>query len=320
MVALAARRAACRRRAGPGRARHRLRRSGQRDDAAAPVRAGARARRAQRLAARIARFGSWPRGGARDAGQICVRLGDLRRAEEALHRALDVRSPIQFHETTGAVFDTLRRRFHLIRRYDTASDFLQRHEAFGAYGRQSESMTSSVGCSAPASPCGVRRWTMPSRASTRRPARRSTPCRRTLHRRRGTDRRQPPAGSRTAPRHGGRRARSDTRGIEAESLRLREVAHAKSTAAPTRTATIPRARRCWTCSASATSRRSVTSRWAGSSPRPARSVAERHLNKALEIFEQLGAERDIDDTAAECAIAPRGCSAPAVLISSRCRR
>ena len=47
-------------------------------------------------------------------GQICVRLGDLARAEEALHRALDVLSPIQFHETTGPVFDTLAQ-IHLIR-------------------------------------------------------------------------------------------------------------------------------------------------------------------------------------------------------------
>src|SRR6266850_1002731 len=70
-------------------------------------------------------------------GQICVRLGDLVRAEEALHRALDVRSPIIFHETTGAVFDTLAQ-IHLIRgRYETASDFLGRaSEAYGAYGRQ----------------------------------------------------------------------------------------------------------------------------------------------------------------------------------------
>jgi len=70
-------------------------------------------------------------------GQICVRLGDLGRAEEALHRALEVRSPIQFHETTGAVFDTLAQ-IHLMRgRYDTASDFLGRaSEAYGAYGRQ----------------------------------------------------------------------------------------------------------------------------------------------------------------------------------------
>ncbi len=70
-------------------------------------------------------------------GQICVRLGDLARAEGALHRALDVRSPIQFHETTGAVFDTLAQ-IHLIRgRYDAASDFLGRAgDAYGAYGRQ----------------------------------------------------------------------------------------------------------------------------------------------------------------------------------------
>jgi len=70
-------------------------------------------------------------------GQICVRLGDLGRAEHALHRALDVRSPIQFHETTGAVFDTLAQ-IHLIRgSYDTASEFLSRaSDAYGAYGRQ----------------------------------------------------------------------------------------------------------------------------------------------------------------------------------------
>jgi DNA-binding NtrC family response regulator/tetratricopeptide (TPR) repeat protein len=70
-------------------------------------------------------------------GQICVRIGDLARAEDALHRALDVRSPIQFHETTGAVFDTLAQ-IQLIRgRYDTASDYLGRAgEAYGAYGRQ----------------------------------------------------------------------------------------------------------------------------------------------------------------------------------------
>src|SRR5204862_5474163 len=70
-------------------------------------------------------------------GQIRVRLGDLARAEEALNRALDVRSPIQFHETTGAVLDTLAQ-IHLIRgRYDAASECLGRaSEAYGAYGRQ----------------------------------------------------------------------------------------------------------------------------------------------------------------------------------------
>jgi len=70
-------------------------------------------------------------------GQICVRLGDLGRAEQALHRALDVRSPIQFHETTGAVFDTLAQIDMIRGRYDTAADFLTRAgEAYGAYGRQ----------------------------------------------------------------------------------------------------------------------------------------------------------------------------------------
>ncbi len=71
-------------------------------------------------------------------GQICVRLGDLTRAEDALNRALQVRSPIQFHETTGAVFDTLTQ-IHLMRgRYDAASESLTRaSEEYGAYGRQS---------------------------------------------------------------------------------------------------------------------------------------------------------------------------------------
>ena len=70
-------------------------------------------------------------------GQICVHLGDLVRAEDVLHHALDVRSPIQFHETTGAVFDTLAQ-IQLIRgQYDMASDHLARAgEEYGAYGRQ----------------------------------------------------------------------------------------------------------------------------------------------------------------------------------------
>ena len=70
-------------------------------------------------------------------GQICVHLGSLTRAEEALRPALDVRSPIQFHETTGAVFDTLAQ-IHLIRgRYDTAGELLARAaDAYGDYGRE----------------------------------------------------------------------------------------------------------------------------------------------------------------------------------------
>ena len=70
-------------------------------------------------------------------GQICVRLGDLTRAEEVLHRALKVRSPIQFHETTGAVFDTLTQ-IHLMQgHYEQAGDFLTlASDSYGAYGRE----------------------------------------------------------------------------------------------------------------------------------------------------------------------------------------
>jgi DNA-binding NtrC family response regulator/tetratricopeptide (TPR) repeat protein len=68
-------------------------------------------------------------------GQIYVRLGDLQRAEQALRRALEVRSPVQFHETAGAVHDTLAQ-IHLIRgEYDAAENRLrQAGEAYGTYG------------------------------------------------------------------------------------------------------------------------------------------------------------------------------------------
>ena len=71
-------------------------------------------------------------------GQICVRVGNLKRAEQALHRALDVRSPMQFmRETTGAVFDTLAQ-IHLIRgEHEAVSRCLQKaHEAYGDTGAQ----------------------------------------------------------------------------------------------------------------------------------------------------------------------------------------
>jgi DNA-binding NtrC family response regulator/tetratricopeptide (TPR) repeat protein len=66
-------------------------------------------------------------------GEICVRLGDLTRAEEALNRALDVRSPLHLmRETSGAVLDTLAH-IHLIRGdHDEASRKLQKaREAYG---------------------------------------------------------------------------------------------------------------------------------------------------------------------------------------------
>jgi hydrogenase-4 transcriptional activator len=66
-------------------------------------------------------------------GQICVRVGNLTRAEAALNRALDVRSPLHFmRETTGAVFDTLAQ-IHLIRgEHDQAARcLLKAREAYG---------------------------------------------------------------------------------------------------------------------------------------------------------------------------------------------
>jgi hydrogenase-4 transcriptional activator len=66
-------------------------------------------------------------------GQICVRLGKLKRAEEALNRALDIRTPVQFRrETTGAVFDSLAQ-IHVIRGdHGQADESLER--ARTAYG------------------------------------------------------------------------------------------------------------------------------------------------------------------------------------------
>jgi DNA-binding NtrC family response regulator/tetratricopeptide (TPR) repeat protein len=70
-------------------------------------------------------------------GQICVQLGNLERAEQVLTRTLEVRSPIQFRETTGAVFDTLAQ-IHLMRgSYERAGEYLrQASDAYGAYGTQ----------------------------------------------------------------------------------------------------------------------------------------------------------------------------------------
>jgi hydrogenase-4 transcriptional activator len=69
-------------------------------------------------------------------GQICVRVGNLDRADLVLHRALDVRSPMQFHETTGAVYDTLAQMSLMRGDYENAAEYLrQAAEAYGAYGR-----------------------------------------------------------------------------------------------------------------------------------------------------------------------------------------
>jgi hydrogenase-4 transcriptional activator len=70
-------------------------------------------------------------------GQICVRIGNLSRAEALLHRALEARSPVQFHETTGAVYDTLAQISLMRGDYERAAEYLQAAaDAYGAYGRQ----------------------------------------------------------------------------------------------------------------------------------------------------------------------------------------
>src|SRR4051812_19313059 len=67
-------------------------------------------------------------------GQVCIRLGALSRAHDVLHRALDVRRGMLFHETTGAIFDSVAQ-IHLIRGdYDEAEESLGKaREAYGAY-------------------------------------------------------------------------------------------------------------------------------------------------------------------------------------------
>jgi hydrogenase-4 transcriptional activator len=236
-------------------------------------------------------------------GQICVRLGDLVRAEDALHRALDVRSPIQFHETTGAVFDTLAQ-IHLIRgRYDTASDFLGRaSEAYGAYGRQTSQWYE---------------WSvrvLGARLALRRAALDDAVARVDEILQAGA----PPFDALQATLIAAEALIAANRLPEAEQrlaaaadaldptvapaawgeyLRLRGALHAKNGSG---------ADAYHDFSQSAALLDLLGERYQSGlshlalgrlvAETGARSVAERHLNKALGIFEQLGAERDVDDT------------------------
>jgi DNA-binding NtrC family response regulator/tetratricopeptide (TPR) repeat protein len=236
-------------------------------------------------------------------GQICVRLGDLARAEDALHRALEVRSPIQFHETTGAVFDTLAQ-IHLIRgRYDTASDFLGRaSEAFGAYGRQTSQWYE---------------WSvrvLGARLALRRSALDDAVARVDDILQAGA----PPFDALQATLIAAEALIAADRLPEAEQrlaaaadaldprvapaawgeyLRLRGALHAKSSSG---------ADAYHDFSQSAALLDLLGERYQSGlshlalgrlvAETGARSVAERHLNKALGIFEQLGADRDIEDT------------------------
>jgi hydrogenase-4 transcriptional activator len=237
-------------------------------------------------------------------GQICVRLGDLGRAEVALHRALDVRSPIQFHETTGAVFDTLAQ-IHLIRgRYDTASDFLGRaSDAYGAYGRQTsqwyEWSVRVLGArlalrrselddavarvdeilQAGAPPFDALQATLIAAEALTAANRLPEAERRLASAADALDPKNAPA-------------------AWGEYLRLRGALHAKSSTSA--------ADAYHDFSQSAALLDLLGERYQSAlshlalgrlvAETGARSVAERHLNKAFGIFQQLGAERDLDDT------------------------
>jgi DNA-binding NtrC family response regulator/tetratricopeptide (TPR) repeat protein len=243
-------------------------------------------------------------------GQICVRLGDLGRAEVALHRALDVRSPIQFHETTGAVFDTLAQ-IHLIRgRYDTASDFLGRaSDAYGAYGRQTsqwyEWSVRVLGARlalrrselddavarvdeilhAGAPPFDALQATLIAAEALTAANRLPEAERRLASAADALDPKNAPA-------------------AWGEYLRLRGALHAKSSNSA--------ADAYHDFSQSAALLDLLGERYQSAlshlalgrlvAETGARSVAERHLNKAFGIFQQLGAERDLDDTRAAQAL------------------
>jgi len=69
-------------------------------------------------------------------GQICVRVGNLDRADAVLHRALEVRTPLQFHETSGAVYNTLAQMSLMRGDSENAAEYLrQAAEAYGGIGR-----------------------------------------------------------------------------------------------------------------------------------------------------------------------------------------
>jgi DNA-binding NtrC family response regulator/tetratricopeptide (TPR) repeat protein len=236
-------------------------------------------------------------------GQICVRLGDLTRAEQALHRALEVRSPIQFHETTGAVFDTLAQ-IHLIRgRYDVASEFLGRaSDAYGAYGRQTshwyEWSVRALGArlalrqgasdealarademlAASAPPFDALQATLIAAEALMVAGRVPEAEQRLAAAADGLDPRVAPA-------------------TWGEYLRLRGLLHARNGAA---------AEAYHDFAQSATLLELLGERYQAAlshlalgrlvAETGARSVAERHLDQALVVFEQLGAERDLADT------------------------
>ena len=226
-------------------------------------------------------------------GQIFVQLGDLERAEQILTRTLEVRSPVQFQETTGAVFDTLAQ-IHLMRgSYERAGEYLrQASDAYGAYGTQTmrwyEWSLKVLGVK-----LAIRRGAYDEAHRDgrgagphhRRAAERSDPggsrrVRSAVAAGRVSEAERTPRIVRRPPRPArrtrdvGRVPAHQGRGPRAVAARLRP-----------RIMTLRRAPACSTCSASAIRRRSATSRSAVSRRRAGtRASAERYLEQAATIF------------------------------------
>ena len=263
-------------------------------------------------------------------GQICVRLGDLGRAEAgAAPRARSAQpDSVPRNDRRGlrhAGADSpdsrpLRRR--------RANFSARASEAYGAYGRQTsqwyEWSVRVLGARLALRRGALRRSGRARRRdSAGRARRRSTRLQATLIAAEALIAGDRLRRSRAAPRRCRRRARSAGRAgrLGRVPAAARRAAREARAAAPTRITTSRRARRCSICSASAIRRRSATSRSAGWSPRPARARSPSVTsNKALAVFEQLGAERDLDDTHAAQALLTAVGTGEYVIVAGRRRR
>jgi hypothetical protein len=192
-------------------------------------------------------------------GQICVALAISAR-QARTHRALDVRSD-QFHETTGAVFDTLAQ-IHLVRgAYETASDFWGGRASYGAYGdRQAGGYEWSVrlgarlallrsGALTTRSGC---RTVIPARGPRPRPPGKDSS-------RRGAHRLRTPRRRRAAIDHRGGDPDPRSSQPRGEHLRLRGALQGTSAAVGRQLMTSPRARSASTSSANVIRRHSASS-------------------------------------------------------------
>ena len=244
-------------------------------------------------------------------GQIFVQLGDLERAEQILTRTLEVPQPDQFHETTGAVFDTLAQ-IHLMRgSYDRAAEYLrQASDAYGAYGTQTmrwyEWSLKVLGVK-----LAIRRGAYDEAIAMADELAQAPACRRPT-RSRPTGRVRgaawPPGASRT-PSSGSKRARRDSiRGLPrrtgASFCASAALIHEQADRQPQPRITISRrAPTSSSCSANATRRRSASWRWTRWRRGPARDRPPSATStRPTAVFTMLGAERDLDEVAAARAL------------------